>query len=230
MKAKLNKEFFDIIDTEQKAYWLGFIWSDGYMCIRNRGSNGTLYYEFKLELSIIDQGHLEKFKKDLDSNFIIKNYITSSYFSKNESARLMIYNKYFCENLTNNYNLKPKRNSIESFIHKIPKNLIRHFIRGVFDADGSLSYYIVHENKKKASISFHCVETLSRFIESHFIENELIANIDRKLYHRHEGRDGDMRALMLSGVPQVTKVLDYLYKDCTVYLDRKYLKYKTKHD
>ena len=24
MKAKLNKEFFDIIDTEQKAYWLGF--------------------------------------------------------------------------------------------------------------------------------------------------------------------------------------------------------------
>ena len=79
-------------------------------------------------------------------------------------------------------------------------------------------------------MSFNCVENLSRFIESHFIENELIANIDRKLYRRHEERDGEMRTLMLSGVPQVNKILDYLYKDSEVFLDRKYLKYKIKHD
>lgn len=200
------------------------------MCIRDRRSNGNLSYEFKLELAIIDQSHLEKFKNDLDSDFIIKNYITENSFGKNESARLMIYDKYFCENLTNSYNLKPKRNSIESFVDKIPENLMRHFIRGVFDADGSLTYYVIHGNQKKATMSFNCVENLSRFIESHLVKNELIANIDRKLYKRHEDRDGDMRALSLSGGSQVTKVLDYLYKDCRVYLDRKFLKYKMKYD
>ncbi len=230
MKAKLNKEFFDIIDTEQKAYWLGFIWSDGYMCIRDRGSNGTLGYEFKLELAKIDQEHLEKFKNDLNSDFLIKNYKNKNSFGEFESCRFMIYNKYFCENLSNNFNLVPRRKSIENFIYKIPKELIRHFIRGIFDADGSFSYYIIHETRKKASMSFNCVENLSRFIESHFIENELIANIDRKLYRRHEERDGEMRTLMLSGVPQVNKILDYLYKDSEVFLDRKYLKYKIKHD
>ena len=119
------------------------------MCIRDRRSNGNLSYEFKLELAIIDQSHLEKFKNDLDSDFIIKNYITENSFGKNESARLMIYDKYFCENLTNSYNLKPKRNSIESFVDKIPENLMRHFIRGVFDADGSLTYYVIHGNKRR---------------------------------------------------------------------------------
>lgn len=35
-EAKFNEHYFDNIDDEHKAYWIGFIWCDGYMAIRNR--------------------------------------------------------------------------------------------------------------------------------------------------------------------------------------------------
>lgn len=31
----LNEHFFDVIDTEEKAYWLGFIFADGYVAKDN---------------------------------------------------------------------------------------------------------------------------------------------------------------------------------------------------
>lgn len=47
-KPKFNENYFDEIDNEHKAYWLGFIWADGYMAIRHR--NNRISYEFKLSL------------------------------------------------------------------------------------------------------------------------------------------------------------------------------------
>ena len=62
MKYYFNKNYFDIIDNSEKAYWLGFIWADGYVCKRKRKGN-HIEYDFKLSLSRIDTDHLEKFKQ-----------------------------------------------------------------------------------------------------------------------------------------------------------------------
>ena len=56
----MNINKFDVIDTEEKAYWIGFIWCDGYNSKRYRGKNSTPNYEFKLSLMEDDIGHLEK--------------------------------------------------------------------------------------------------------------------------------------------------------------------------
>ena len=61
-KYTFDENFFKNIDTEDKAYWLGFFYADG--CVRVRKESS----ESKLKLSIKDIDHLEKFKKSLNGN------------------------------------------------------------------------------------------------------------------------------------------------------------------
>lgn len=56
----IDENFFEEINTEEKAYWLGFILADG--CLK-KNSN-----QLSINLSIKDFNHLEKFKKNLKSD------------------------------------------------------------------------------------------------------------------------------------------------------------------
>lgn len=73
-KAQFNEYVFDNIDTEEKAYWLGFIYADG--CISDNGS---------LEIGLIDKEHLEKFRKFLSS----KNPIRTKHYKEYTSYSIM---------------------------------------------------------------------------------------------------------------------------------------------
>ncbi len=55
---KFNQHIFDNIDTEEKAYWLGFIYADGYIAKLNMEK---INYAFSIGLAVIDVKHLEKF-------------------------------------------------------------------------------------------------------------------------------------------------------------------------
>lgn len=56
-KYILNQNFFDDIDTEEKAYWLGFLYADGY--------NNEKRKEVKIRLAIKDEEHLLKLRDTL---------------------------------------------------------------------------------------------------------------------------------------------------------------------
>ena len=58
------KTFFENIDTEEKAYWLGFMYADGYI-ISNNGRYGQ--EQIGITLSTKDLGHLEKFKQSIEA-------------------------------------------------------------------------------------------------------------------------------------------------------------------
>ena len=51
---KFDNTVFDTIDTEEKAYWLGFMYADGY--VQNNGNS------VELSLKGSDVEHLEKFR------------------------------------------------------------------------------------------------------------------------------------------------------------------------
>lgn len=55
-----NRHIFDIIDSQEKAYWLGFIIADGYLNVDRR--------MLRIKLGDKDKNHLEKFIKFLGGN------------------------------------------------------------------------------------------------------------------------------------------------------------------
>jgi len=56
----VNHSFFEVIDTEEKAYWLGFLYADG--CVRKTRSGSQVV----LKLSIKDEEHLVMFKNNVE--------------------------------------------------------------------------------------------------------------------------------------------------------------------
>lgn len=221
-----NKNYFDEIYTEEKAYWIGFIWCDGYVCQRTR--KGIKSYEFKLDLAIVDKNHVEKFKKALNSTHPIKEYSYKNHFSGNENsqiARIYLSNNYFAGNLVKSYGLIANRNNTNKLINKIPQNLYRHFIRGALDADGSISNYYIEDTQtgkttRKMSVRFFTNIDLLEFIKNHFYIMGL-TEYSQTFRKRHEGRDGNAAELQYTGNKQVPLILNYLYENSTVNLERK---------
>ena len=89
-KYNLNENFFERIDTEQKAYWLGFIVADGCV-LQLKKSTSSL----QITLNIKDKKHLEKFKKDIKAESPIKetNY-------KWQEARIVLSSIRMCQDLS----------------------------------------------------------------------------------------------------------------------------------
>jgi hypothetical protein len=148
-----NENYFTQIDTEEKAYWLGFLYADGYI--------EPIYRKQKIKamravigLQEADRNHLEKFLIHIESNAPITQNITILNHKNYYSNRVRINNTKMCKDLiklgcVNNKSLILKFPNDDI----IPKHLIRHFIRGYFDGDGCVYYKegekIDNRNKKK---------------------------------------------------------------------------------
>lgn len=137
-----NENYFNTIDSPTKAYWLGFLYTDGYV---------TTKYRWGVELSQKDISHLELLNKDLESNVTIRTRtrksdrlkkIVDGYTIKDEynSCSLSLKNKQMYESLVSK-GVVPKKTQSLKFptTEQVPKEFIPDFIRGLFDGDGSYS-------------------------------------------------------------------------------------------
>lgn len=193
--------YFKYINDANKAYWLGFIMADGYL------SKNNSY----LRLKIKDYEHLEKFKHDIQYNGPIR-------FEKDVDAySVSICSKRLTMDLNNLGILSNK--SFSTVVPDIHPHLIRHFIRGVWDGDGSITY-----NKRKkwslslVSATLEFIKAIKKIIESSCGSSGYIqtrtSNVGNKYYVLH-----------FSGTPNAFKIADFLYNASTIYLDRKYDRY-----
>lgn len=204
-KNYLNSEYFEKIETEEKAYWLGFIMADG--CVY-RGSNETLRLQINLKAS--DVSHLEKFQKAIQSNYKIqiKNVGSSSV------ALLKVNSTKMCEDLQN-HGVIFRKSMICEMPPDLPKHLRRHFFRGYFDGDGCLSF---PKNKNPR----FCIVG-GRPILLSFQKELAEEGISMKLYSPWKGKK--VHSLESSKKETVQKSMDYLYKDSHIFLERKKNKY-----
>lgn len=203
---KFDKDFFDIIDTEEKAYWLGFIYADGYVSIYNRN------YEFGIELSKVDVLHLDKLNKSMNSNVEIS-------IRKREGrylCNLRFSNKNLVESLIDKGVFLNKTNILK-FPSFLEKSLTRHFIRGFFDGDGYVSF-----NKRKYGYT-----TRTGFVCNSLDFTKSILNVISNILDEevHYYMDKKSYCFDTSNQRHAKKLLDYMYKDSTIYLERKYIKY-----
>ena len=93
----VNEDFFEKIDTPEKAYILGFIYADGYIVNGIKGKNKD---SLGITLSNEDKEHIDKFKKSIDSNHPIRIYKTK--YGTN-SARIIIQDEELVADLIATY-------------------------------------------------------------------------------------------------------------------------------
>lgn len=134
-KHTLNESFFHIIDTEEKAYWLGFLMADG--AIPSVGKNKP-YSRLSIILKEDDIDHLEKFIQALESDYEIKTKdLNDKRGFTTSKCEVNISSKELVDDLIS-HGVVPNKTGKE-LIPDINQNLIKHFIRGYFDGDGSLA-------------------------------------------------------------------------------------------
>jgi len=211
-KYRFDIKFFDIIDTEEKSYLLGLLYADGY----NMEGRNTVC----LHLNVKDINHIEKIKKILKSNHPIKHL---SNRTRNQFG-INLTNKWFSKKLAELGCMQAKTFKIKfPTTDQVPDNLIQHFIRGYFDGDGCIQYRYTKRSKREVfQISFVGTENFCNKLRL-IIQNKF--NINGYMNTRHPERNHNIRQLIYGGNLQVQTVLDWIYKDSSIQLDRKFSKY-----
>ena len=216
VKHTFDFNYFDSIDTEEKAYWLGFIWADGYISSSPLKLFGKKAYTFELSLKLEDKNHLKKLQKELNTERPI--------LTNNNRCRLLVNSKHFWETL-NNYGCTPNKSLTLKFpninIFK-SKDLIRHFMRGYFDGDGCISY----TNKEHTTLNMQLLGTKD-FLQI-FIQNLPEDLQDFTLRHNHNN-DKELTYLINTSSNKAYKFFKFLYENSNIYLERKYSRFARYH-
>jgi hypothetical protein len=192
-KYNIRDNFFEVIDTEEKAYWLGFLYADGYI------RSGRLNF-IRLKLAIRDIDHMEKFKESIGSSHRIEIYEDSN----NPYCQITIGCKKMVIDLIANGCVTNKGFKIR--LPNIGDSLMPHFIRGYFDGDGCVS----HKNRNS-----YCVSIVSNI---RFINDLKIylgygnININKK----------NQQLANLNIYKETKKFRKYIYNTSTIYLQRKF--------
>lgn len=216
-----DENYFDIIDTDDKAYILGLLASDGSINYK-KGSNS-----FDLTLQIGDIGVLEKIKYFLKSDVNIRTYTTKGTFpdgsKKNtEVARLSIYSIKMVERLIE-LGLTPNKSLTINmdFENIIPEELIGSFFRGLWDGDGTICPHVRKDRKKEAvAISlvgnYDFLNHIKKFLKEKWA-------INTSLFLKH--KNSKIYVLSMHERLSCYKFLEKIYKNNTICIDRKHKKY-----
>lgn len=209
-KKQLNSDFFSIIDTEEKAYWLGFICADG--CVSfNKNTNS---YNFKITLQRRDSEFLNKFIQSIEGKFELK-FKTAKIKNSDkiyETCEVCFKDKKFTSDLLQYF--QTNKTEYLRIPQQIPSHLIRHFIRGFSDGDGCF-YVNLEKRDKSFEIVGKCYDML-KDIQDVFREN----NIESRIFKKRETN----YKLFIGKITELEKLHKFLYDNATIYMERKYLK------
>lgn len=207
-----DKNFFDSIDNEEKAYWLGFIMADGYTRLGKNNNPAQMTIEIgKKDIEI-----LNAFKKSIKSNHIIRERSRKTCTGKiSEICSITISSQHLTSKLIS-YGVIPNKTYIGFINEEIfsdNEELIFHYLRGYSDGDGTI-------NKRKGNYVFKLViksksilDTISNWIKKY-------CNIDPKITIWE-----DAYRLSVQNKKDYFIFLEKLYKNANIYLDRKYQNY-----
>lgn len=213
-KYFFDEDFFARIDTERKAYWLGLFFADGCVC------NSSFSLGFKRSERYI----LEALAKDVGYTGEIKDYRETKSIKDRPpkvylSSRLTLCSKTFCNHLIDKGVIEGKTFRLK-FPLNLDKSLYVHFIRGLFDGDGTIC---VRPRKDATRRNLHTqifaicghkplLERVSAII-CKYLKLE-----PKKLYQRDK-----IHVLQYAGLDDLIKIKEWLYSpDADLFFTRKH--------
>ncbi len=212
-KKENYKGQFNIIDTEEKAYFLGYAFGDGHN-VNEKGNRKFVMASIKDDLDVFKKFvNIFPFLKltQYDSHpgvLYLENYEKS--FTTDIAKWGLLRNKKKAD-LENNFNLPP-----------INDNLMFHFIRGFFDADGSV--YLPSRYRSRNNLKVEIGLGTENFcLELKEYLNKVGLNFS---YTKRNKKAGNNKyytnyTLYLSSRENSLQFANYIYNNATIFLSRK---------
>lgn len=205
-KYNLNKDYFNSIDTEHKAYWLGYILADGHVMHKKTEANRRYY----LMIQSIDEWFCNNIKLALNSTHPVKTVGKGGFEGSKTNYRITFTSKALAAVLIT-YKEAMTIPSIDS-------SLIHHFVRGFFDGDGSVYTY----NKKCKTKSYpwlECSMIANSTMQTALVNTLTAAGIKSRI---KKSKTAWMNYVVVSNKADNKLFYEWLYKDATIYLPRKH--------
>lgn len=212
-KTKLNnpnmrEHFFQDINEEAKAYFLGLLISDGNVFKDNTGRQASI----SITLHLKDEYMLEKFKEVLQIN-------TSVGYDGRGCGQIAVRSNIMAEDLAK-YGVVPRK-SYSTYLPKISYEMMPHLIRGIFDGDGSIMAKPNLSNDGHSrflhSISFCGTHKLMEDISNYSFE---YLNLKQKPLV-YDYKDRQLSELKIQNIEDMQTFGDWMYNHSTIYLNRK---------
>lgn len=207
----LNEYFFDTVDNELKAYLLGYLFADGF--VGDEKYNNIVFSQKIEDAEAVElfkkaieyTGKLRIFKPGVSSFNNCNNQISINFSSTHMSNTLRkcgLVKKEF-------YNNFPKLNNV----------LMRHFIRGFFDGDGSIT--LIKSNYKD---KIYYGGAFNIIINKNLVESFL--NLFNNIHFTIDQSKTDyMVYLKCNSKKSIKFIYNYFYKDSKYFLSRKKKKF-----
>lgn len=197
----LNEGYFDRIDSEHKAYWLGFAIADGSVVGSKTGN-----WAFRVELASYDAGHLELLAHDLCSSAPIV------VDTKRSAARIIFCSRQLCDGLMQ-HECYPNKTAAHG-TPRLREDLYHHFYRGVTDGDGSFTC-------SRDSWRYELVGSSTFILDYQQWLMKHVGVSETKTVQK-----GRVLSVRYTGTRQVKEICRILYSDATIALERKLAAYE----
>lgn len=213
-----NTDYFEKIDTPPKAYYLGFILGDG--CVHSN-INDNRQWTVNISIHPKDRDILEKFKNQLNT----KKPIYESLNGSHPNVTLQISSDKMYKDLFK-YGVKERKSTEPSSIKNIPEKYERDFLRGFFDADGS----IYRNNFKYFVTNLAGNYEVIKYFSSLLIKYNITPHIYQDTHKDYTINHYGLRLFSIKDNYKFMKVI--YYKETKFKLERKYkrfLKFKEEY-
>ena len=199
----LQEDYFEEINTNEKAYFLGILITDGNVFIKNKT------YKVSITLQEQDKYLIEEFCKEIKLNKKVTSDCRGCY-------SVQVCSKKMCEDLRK-YHISPNK----TFTIKLPQiddKYMSHFLRGCVDGDGSVGFY---ERKNRCSHKkiIRLCSASKTFLEE--VKNYLSQKLGIGGFIREEKKD-KLFQIYYNENNDVYKLISYLYNDASIHMKRKY--------
>ena len=135
-----NPSYFDVIDTPDKAYWLGFMATDGCVTGFNQGS-----VKLQVKLARRDRGHLVLLHETLGARRPIRDTEETSQppgsrERKKRPVSIMAVSSPQIVGALVSHGITPRKtDTVQPW--NGPEHLMPHYWRGIMDGDGTFGFY-----------------------------------------------------------------------------------------
>jgi hypothetical protein len=205
---KLKTDFFEKVDTEEKAYILGLMYSDGNVMPYTSKTGVICSYKLRIRLQESDHEILRRISKIMCGDDLVK-ILPRKEKNWSDIASFQIGNISLGRDIIR-LGCPPNKSRIIRFPteEQVPHELLRHFLRGFFDGDGSCT------TKAPIGVSYVSNEIMCKQIREYFLKND-IRFAD---YYHHKNGYGTIN---MTGRDNCYKLYKFLYGDCSLYMERK---------